>query len=158
MNTGTQSQPNTVSRESWRMIPVRQAALPAQSAPTTGPRQEAGVQPSPETRGGASDAEAFLQALSRLAQVGEIDAALRIVFRWCDTHFRRSTFARVGEALTLVDATAFPGDLLVGLMAATFPATTQLGVSRVQFLEKARRQLTIEFGTERAQGIFARLT
>ncbi len=109
------------------------------------------------SRSPVSDAELFLLAVRDLVTERKIDLALRIIMRWCDAQFRGAGFGRVSEALDIVDTGALPGDIVVGLLSATYPATAQLGPSRKRFVELARARLMTEFGASRTESILSRL-
>lgn len=95
----------------------------------------------------------FLSELTSLSQTNKVDAAMLLVVRWFEQEFCAGDFDVVGEVLKKVDLSTLNVNLVVGLLAASYQATRQLGAYRVDFAARARPVLEEGIGCDRVTNI-----
>jgi hypothetical protein len=84
---------------------------------------------------------AFVEQANRLVKIGQIDAALDLIYDRIDTFLINHKFGDVDSILKHVNAEQFSVDILLGLLTSTLPARTQLP-ARGAFFEKVEREIT----------------
>jgi hypothetical protein len=91
----------------------------------------------------------FLASVHALFDAGNVDDAMYMVADWVDRMFCSGAFFAVDEVLGMVDAAHLDEDMLVGFLAATYPARHLLS-ARVKFAEVVRTRLANDIGKAEA--------
>ncbi len=97
----------------------------------------------------------FLDQVRRLANTGEIDAALDILYDKMDRLLVNREFSVADAAMSSVDIESFPIDISLGLLTITLPAAAKLP-SRKLFFQELKQQLRA--GGEDAERILVGLS
>jgi hypothetical protein len=102
---------------------------------------------------------AFLATTYALHKREETDRALDHIFEWIDARMREGERGStlVDMMLHSVDVSKLDEDLLVGLLSATFSASSLLA-GREDFTRRARERLSPEIGAEAASSLVAMLS
>lgn len=87
----------------------------------------------------------FLASVYALLDAGNVDDAMYMVADWVDRMFCSGAFPAVDAALDMIDAARFDEDMLVGFLAATYPARHLLS-ARGKFAEVVRLRLANDIG------------
>jgi hypothetical protein len=82
----------------------------------------------------------FVERASRLSRIGQIDAALDLLYDNIDALMTNGDFEQIDSVLRGVELESLSIDILLGLLTSTLPARTKLG-SRKEFFVAVEKEI-----------------